>query len=424
MFCLVLDAKIYLMFGFNQKIDTDEGKIEEILTRGVGQIFPSKEALKKELLSGRRLRIYAGIDATGRELHLGHTKNLLLLEKFRKLGHEVILLFGDFTARIGDPTDKSAARVRLSKKEVEENLKTWKKQISKIVTLNGSNPIKIRRNGRWLSKLSFEDVIELASNLTVQQMIERDMFQKRLKENRPIYLHEFLYPLMQGYDSEMLDVDVEIGGTDQIFNMLAGRVLRKKLGQKEKYVMATTLLEDTKTGKKLMSKSEGSYVSLKDGPDDMFGGIMTLPDNVIVPLFTGVTGVPMSTISEIEGRLNSGSINPMGAKKQLAVEIVSIYHGKDKAIMAAEKFDKTFSKKEIPEDISVVPVKSGTLLAEILLANKIISSKSEWRRLIEQGGISRMEDDSKISDFDYKVEKSETYRIGKRRFIKVEPNLR
>ncbi len=407
------------MFKIINKIDTDEKKIDEILSRSVSQVFPSKEALKKELMSGKRLRIYIGADATGKDLHLGHATNFILLEKLRKLGHEVIVLFGDFTARIGDPSDKSAARVRLTEKEVKENLKTWKKQISKIVSAKGLNPVKIKRNSRWLSKLNFEEIIELSANFTVQQMIERDMFQKRLKEARPIYLHEFLYPLMQGYDSVEMDIDIEIGGSDQTFNMLTGRILQRKINQKEKFVISTTLLENPKTGKKLMSKSEGNYVSLQDSPEDMFGKVMALSDYVIIPMFTDTTFRSVSEIDEIKKKLEDGSLNPMEAKKQLAKDIVTIYYGEKQSALAAEKFDNTFSKGEIPEDILEISVDADSILADVMIDNKIVSSKSEWRRLVEQGAVNIVESKQKVSDFGYKIIESTTYRIGKRRFVKI-----
>ena len=240
------------------KINTDSKTIDEILERGVSNIYPTKEGLRELLLSGKKLKIYLGADPTGTELHLGHSKNFILLEKLRRLGHEVVVLFGDFTAMIGDPTGKLNTRVSLSEKEVKNNLKSWKKQLSPIIKFKTflDDGAKIVKNSKWLSKLSFGDITRLSSNFTVQQMIERDMFDKRIKEGNPIYLNEFLYPLMQGYDSVVLGVDVEIGGTDQTFNMLAGRTLLKKLKNKEKFVITIDLIVDPKTGKK-MSKSEG-----------------------------------------------------------------------------------------------------------------------------------------------------------------------
>lgn len=410
------------MFNFRKKkVITDEKLIDEILERSVSAIYPNIGFAKKLLMSGKRLRIYTGADATSSRLHPGHSTNFIMLEKFRKLGHEVIILFGDFTAKIGDPTDKSAARVRLTDKEVSENLKTWKNQIAKIVDFNSENPPKIVYNSKWLSKLCFEDVVNLSANFTVQQMIERDMFDKRLKENKPIYMHEFFYPLMQGFDSVHLDVDIEIGGNDQTFNMLAGRTLLDKIKGKEKVVIATTLLENLKTGKKLMSKSEGNYVGLSDAPNDMFGKILALPDEVIIPMFLDTTLVGISRVMQIKADLMSGKMNPKDAKMMLAKEIVSIYHGAKEADSAEENFVKTFQNKEgIPDDTETVRVESGKLLSDLLVEKQIVPSKTEFRRLVEAGAIKFAEGEDKISDPNYKIEKALQLKIGKKKFIKIE----
>lgn len=407
------------MFSKN-KIDVDTEKIEDFLTRSVSEIYPSKEDLKKKLLSGERIRVYVGADATGTQLHLGHSTNFILLEKLRRMGHEVVILFGDFTATIGDPTDKSATRVMLTKKQTSNNLKSWKKQISKIVDIkNTKNPVKIVKNSKWLSKLNFEDIVNLSSNFTVGQMIERDMFQKRMYENKPVYLHEFFYPLMQGYDSVVLDVDLEIGGTDQTFNMLAGRTLLKKIKNKEKFVLSTTLLENPVTGKKLMSKSEGSFVALNDEPKEMFGKIMSLPDEVIIPLFTDATFVDLKEIKEIEKDLKEGVVNPKDIKIRLAKEIVTIYHSKEEADFAAENFNKMFGKDSVVEEVPEINVEKNKKLVDILIEQKIINSKNEWRRLVDQKGITIIEDGLKVEDYNHSVSESKTYKVGKRRFLKI-----
>ena len=252
-----------------------EDKINEVLTRSISVVYPNKESLKEVLLSGKILRIYMGIDPTATYAHIGHATNYIVLKRFHELGHKIIILIGDFTAMIGDPSDKNAARKRLSKEEVLENLKTFKEQIGKIIDFEDKkNPVEFRFNSEWLSKLTFEEGIELASHFTVQQMIERDIFQKRIKENKPLYVHEFFYPLMQGYDSVALNVDMEVGGTDQTFNMLAGRILVKAYQKREKFVITTTLLEHPVTGEKLMSKSLGTGVGLDEPPNQMFGKVM------------------------------------------------------------------------------------------------------------------------------------------------------
>ncbi len=399
-----------------------EQKIDEILSRSVAEILPTREELKKNLLSGKKMRIYTGADATGTQLHIGHSTNFIILEKLRQLGHEVIILFGDFTAMIGDPTDKTAARVRLTKKQVDENIKSWKDQISKIINFEDKkNPAKIVKNSEWLSKLNFSDVIDISSNFTVQRMLERDMFEKRMKEKKPIHVHEFMYPLMQGYDSVVLDVDMEIGGTDQTFNMLTGRTLQKRYHDKEKFVLTTTLLVNPITGEKLMSKSLGGFVALNDVPNDMFGKIMALPDETIIHVFVDCTYVSMENIKQMENDMQSGELNPRDAKLRLAFEIVKIYHGEEKAEEAKKYFIDTFSKKEIPENIPEVTIETESVsLVDFIVLSGNAKSKGEARRKIEQGGVEiggqKETDWQKVLDkeFDGKV-----FKVGKLGFARI-----
>lgn len=400
-------------------VDTDRNKIEEILSRSVAEILPSREALVERLCEGAQLRFYIGADATGPQLHLGHATNFLLLEKIRRLGHEVIILFGDFTALIGDPTDKNATRKVLSEKDIQDNIATWKEQVAKVIQFGGENPAIIKRNSEWLSELSFKDVIRLSSHFTVQHMLERDMFEKRMHEGKPVHLHEFLYPLTQGYDSVAMDVDVEVGGTDQTFNMLAGRILQRKLNGREKLVISTTLLENPKTGSKLMSKSEGNYVALDDAPADMYGKVMALPDETIPQMFTDCTAVSLEEITEIEKELANGA-NPRDAKMQLAREIVSLYHGEEKAHEAEKQFVEVFRRGGVPDDVQTVRAEKGAGLADILLENKIVSSKTEWRRLVGDGAIADAYTGEPVSDPYTMVAKSMTVRVGKKRFISIE----
>lgn len=401
------------------KIDTDPIKIEEILNRSVQNILPSKDVFRKALLSGKKLRIYIGADATGTKLHIGHATNFMILERLRQLGHEVIILFGDFTAMIGDPSGKDAMRKALTKSAVNKNLKTWKDQVSKVVKIGGlDNGAKIVTNSSWLSKMNFADVVKLASNFTVQQMLERDMFQKRLEEKKPIYLHEFFYPLMQGQDSVALDVDVEVGGNDQTFNMLAGRTLQKIARNKEKFVVATTLLINPKTGKKLMSKSEGNVIGLDDEYHDMFGKCMALPDETIISVFTDCTYVPMNEIEEIKKQLSSG-MNPRDAKIRLAKEIVTIYHDKEKADKAEKDFIETFKKGGLPENLEEIKTENGKLLMELLVENKIVSSKTDFRRLVTENAVSNAVSGEKIIDVNFKIHSEITLKIGKKRFVKI-----
>ncbi len=406
-------------------IITDKKLIDEIITRSVQTILPSREDFRKLLLSGKRIKFYIGTDPTGTSLHLGHATNYMVLERLRRLGHEAILLIGDFTARIGDPSDKSAARVQLSKQEVKNNIKTWLKQIKPIVNLNDpNNPVKIRYNNDWLAKLTFEEVIKLAAHFTVQQMLERDMFAKRIKENKPIHLHEFFYPLMQGYDSVALDVDMELCGNDQRFNALAGRTLLRKIKNKQKFVFITTLLENPVTGEKMMSKSLGTGVFLDETPNNMYGKIMAQADENILQLFIDCTYVSMSKINGIKQELKSGQANPRDIKMSLAWEITKIYHGKKLADQAQEYFIRTIQKKGLPHKIKTWrATKSKYKLVDLLLETKLASSKTEARRLIEQGAI-KLQDQGKLRVVhDVKQElviKSELIiSRGKLRFIKV-----
>ncbi len=389
------------------KVITDEKRIDEVLTRGVENVYPSKEEVKKVLMSGRMLSVYNGIDPTGPTLHIGHGSTLLKLRELQDLGHKVILLIGDFTGKIGDPSDKTATRKQLSTKEIKENLKLYTKQAGKILDMK---KVAVKFNSKWLSKLSFEEGMEIASEFTLQQMIERDMFEKRIKAGQPIHLHEFFYPLMQGYDSVAMNVDMEIGGNDQTFNMLVGRTMMKNRG-KEKYVLTTKLLTDP-TGKK-MGKSEGNMVTLKDGGEDMFGKIMSWPDSLIPLAFEICTRVLVVEIEKIK------QINPRDAKMRLAFEIVKIYHGEKKAKEAQENFVNTFQKKEIPDTMEEIKAGAGELLNEVLVKNKILSSKGEWRRLVSENAIHDLSGDKNIIDVNLKVSENLTLKIGKKRFVKI-----
>src|SRR3989344_1673780 len=329
-------------------------EIEKILNRGVENVYHSKEALKKVLESGKKLVIYLGIDPTGSTLHIGHGVALKKLRAFQDLGHKIILLIGDYTALIGDPTDKDKTRPVLTHEEIMKNSACFKKQASAILSFDGENPAELKYNGEWLSKLTFEETIRLASHFTVGQMIEREMFARRIKEGKPIHLHEFLYPLMQGYDSVAMDVDMEIGGNDQTFNMLSGRTLMKQMKNKEKFVLTTKLLIDPQ-GRK-MGKSEGNMMTLADSPEDMFGKVMSWPDGRIALGFELYTDLPMS---EIESRTLE---NPMEAKKELARNIVETYHGKEKALSAMNFFERAHQKRETPKEAPEILIKGRKIL--------------------------------------------------------------
>ena len=379
----------------------------EILTRGVSNVTP-KDLAEKKLKGGKPLRIYLGIDPTGSKLHIGHAVPLRKLKAFQEAGHEVIFLVGSFTAMIGDPSGRDSEREALTREKVEENFATYKEQASKVLDFSKT---EIRYNHEWLEKLGFEEIAQIASNFTVQQMLERDMFENRLKKGNPIGLHEFLYPLMVGYDSVVLDVDCELGGNDQYFNLLAGRTLQTAYGKRDKFVLTTRLIEGT-DGRK-MSKTYNNCIYLDDEPNDMFGKMMSLKDNLMETYFECCTDIPEKEYKEIlKG-------NPRDAKVHLAKEIVTLYHDADAAAAAEQEFVKVFSNKELPSDIPEIQVKKGTALLDMLTEQKLIPSKSEGRRLIEQGGIHL--NDEKVTAVDATVEEG-TYRVGKRKFVKIFTN--
>lgn len=395
--------------GFFSRVKTvlSDGKTtNELLTRAVENVIPKELAIKK-LQSGEPLRIYLGIDPTGAKLHIGHSVALRKLKAFSDAGHHVIFLVGSFTAMIGDPTDRDAQRAPLSKSDVEQNFRTYKKQAEKILDFS---KVEIRYNDEWLAPLTFSEIVKLAGTFTVQQMLQRDMFQKRISEGKPIGLHEFLYPLMVGYDSVVLDVDGEMGGSDQEFNMLAGRHLQQALKKRDKFVLTTKLIEGT-DGRK-MSKTYNNCVYLEDTASEMYGKIMSGKDELVPVYFECATGVPMSEVKEILAG------HPKDAKMRLAREIVTLYHGNDAAQKAEENFTATFSKGETPTDVPEVVVPVGTTLLDAL--KSLGESNSELRRLANAGAISEVGDEREVfSNIQQPVTKSLVLRIGKHRFLKI-----
>ena len=368
------------------KVITDPKMVEEILERGVEKIYPGKDELRKLLLSGKRLRLYCGFDPSAPSLHVGNAVLINKLSQFQELGHEVIFLIGDFTGMIGDPTDKSSARTTKTRKEVSDNAKLYKKQAGIYLKFSGDNPAQAKYNSKWQDKINFVKLIDLSANFTVQQMIVRDMFQERIKQEKPIYLHEFLYPLAQAYDSVALDVDLEVGGNDQMFNMMCGRDLQKAINNKDKHVLTMKLLADDH-GKK-MGKSEGNAVFLNETPENMYGIIMSWPDGVIGVGFELITKLPLSEVRQIQEELKSDKINPRDLKMRLAYEITKLVYGDAKAKKAQEQFVNTFQKKEIPEILSVYPINQDEIvLPELLAVSGMATSKSEARRLIIEKGI-------------------------------------
>jgi len=400
------------------KIITDKEKINKILTRGVEMIYPTRQDLEKVLLSGKKIRLYCGFDPSAPTLHIGNAILISKLAQFQELGHEVIFLIGDFTGMIGDPTDKDAARKKMTRKQVLENSKNYKKQASVWLKFSGSNPAKVLYNSEWNDKLSFRDLIELASNFTVQQMIQRDMFQERLKNEEPIYLHEFLYPLAQGYDSVAMDVDLEIGGNDQMFNMMAGRDLMKAVKNKEKYVLTMKLLVDP-TGKK-MGKSEGNMITLEDSAEDMYGKAMSYPDSAIIVGLELLSNIKMDIIKEMEQSIKQGE-NPMQYKKVMAFEIVKTIKGLKEAQKAQKHFERTVQKKETPAAVDSLQLSVGSInIVELLMKVGLVSSKGEARRLIEQGGIKVNGETVKSDKKKVEITKEGVLvQRGKRQFVRV-----
>lgn len=399
------------------KILIDEKKINEVLTRGVENIYPNREILEKILMSGKKLKIYNGIDPTGK-LHIGHSVVLKKLRQFQDLGHEVIVLIGDFTACIGDPTDKLAARKNLTKEQVKENSVDYKRLIGKILDLKKTN-VRFLYNAEWTNKLKPKDMLELASHFTVSRLLERDMFQNRLKEGKEIYLHEFLYPVFQAYDSVTMDVDMEIGGNDQTFNMLAGRTLMKKIKNKEKFVLTTKLLTDP-TGKK-MGKTEGNMINLDEKAEEMYGKIMSWPDELISIGFELCANISMEEVEKIKQELAKNKVNPRDYKMQLAFEVTKIYNGEKKAEEAQEHFIKTVQKKEIPEEVESKKLKVKSIkIIDLLVEIKLAISNGEARRLVEQGGVKI--DGVVVKDINKIVEITEEgilVQKGKRGFVRV-----
>jgi len=389
-------------------------KIKEVLAKGVEEILPSKKGLFG-LLGKRKIKVYQGIDPTYPYLHLGHTIPLRKLQEFSDLGHEVFLLIGNFTAQIGDPSGREEARRPLTKEEVKKNMETYKKQASKILDFS---KVKIVYNADWLSGLKFGDVLKLAGKFSVQQMLEREMFQKRIKEKRPIWLHEFLYPLMQGYDSVHLNVDLEIGGRDQVFNMLCGRELQRLYNKKEKFVLTLPILEGL-DGRK-MSKTFQNTVNLTDEPNDMYGKIMSLRDDLIIKYFELCTDLPLNKIKEMERELKFKRVNPRDLKAKLAREIVKIYYGKEAAGKAEEEFERVFKGRKFPKKIPEIKIKEKSLnILDLLLKTKLVSSKSEAKRLILQKGVEI----NRVLKDDWRevveIKKGMIIKVGKRRFVKL-----
>ena len=393
-------------------------KIEELLTRGVENIYPNRDALDKILKGNKKIRLYNGIDPTG-PLHIGHLVVLKKLRQFQDLGHEVIVLIGDFTAQIGDPTDKASARKKLSIEQVKKNAQNYKQLISKILDVNKNN-FKFLYNAEWTNRLKIVDVLELASHFTVQQLIERDMFQERIKTGKEIYLSEFMYPIFQSYDAVTMGVELQVGGNDQTFNMLSGRHLMKKLKDREQFVMSLKLLTDP-NGKK-MGKTEGNIIMLEDSPENIYGKVMSFPDKLILVGFEILTDVSNDEIDKMKGQISQGE-NPRDFKARLAFELVRQLHSSEAATGAQEGFKKTFRDKQVPENIREVKASANKLaISQALIEFELAPSKSQAQRLVEQGGVKI--DGEAINDSFYEIEFSKPViiQVGKLNFVRVLPH--
>lgn len=395
------------------KVSTDEQKIDELLSRGVAEVIV-KEDLKKKLLSGKQLRVKLGIDPTSPDLHLGRAVSLLKMRDFEELGHQVVLIVGDFTGVIGDTSDKDSERPMLDRKVIDANKKSYFAQIGKLLDIKKA---ELHYNSKWLGKLGYGEIGEHADQFSVADFIARDNIKRRMDEGKRVSLREVLYPLMQGYDSIAVKADVELGGTDQKFNLLAGRTLQGHVGQEPQNILMNPLIPGL-DGRK-MSSSWGNTITLTATPEDMYGKVMSMADGEIITYFTVCTRVSMEEISEIIRELEAGA-NPRDAKMRLAREIVTLYHGEKAARDAESHFTETFQEGKIPEKLLTIKVLPKEVGDELVRA-KIVVSKSELMRLLKAGGVRNAETGEKIDSFPLALPKSIVIRVGKRRFVKIEP---
>ncbi|MEA2097711.1 MAG: tyrosine--tRNA ligase [Patescibacteria group bacterium] len=390
-------------------------KIKTLLTHNTEEVI-IKTDLEKKLNSGKKLRIKLGCDPSRPDLHLGHSIVLRKLKEFQNLGHQVVFIIGDYTGMIGDPSGKSKTRPALSSEKVKENAKSYFTQVGKILDVKKT---EIRYNSEWFSKLNFEDILKLTSKFTVARILERDDFSKRLKEGTDIATSEMLYPVMQAYDSIMIKSDLEIGGTDQKFNMLAARDLQRKMNLPEQNILTTPLLVGL-DGKEKMSKSLDNYIGIIEEPNSMFGKIMSISDEMIFYYFKLLTNLDENELAQIKSALKNSSKNPRDIKVELAKNIITTYHNKKSAKKAEEEFNKIFRDKQKPSDIEEIKLEIGNWkLVDLLYELKIVSSKGEARRLVQQGGIKI--DDIVQKDFEkeIKVKDEMIAQVGKRRFVKI-----
>jgi len=396
-----------------------------LLRRGAVEIVPEEEfrqKLARSVRTGQPLRVKLGLDPSAPDIHLGHTVVLHKLRQFQELGHEVHLVIGDFTGRIGDPTGKSETRKQLSEEDVKRNAQTYVQQFSKVLDMER---VKLHYNSQWLAPLTFAQVIELAAKITVARMLEREDFAKRMQQELPISVHEFFYPLMQGYDSVALRADVELGGTDQKFNLLMGRMLQREYGQEPQVALTMPLLEGL-DGVQKMSKSLGNYIGVDEPPSDMYGKAMSIPDELMIKYFELVTDLPGDELARLKADLAEGRLHPRDAKMRLAYTIVRMYHGEAAAEEAQRRFVTVFQQGGLPEEIPVVKLdpnqaEDGQMwIVALLSALRLVPSNAEARRMIQQGGVRV--DGEKVDDIDARIPLRDgmVVQVGKRKFAKVQ----
>jgi tyrosyl-tRNA synthetase len=393
-----------------EKVIIDEKKIDELLTRGVEDIIV-KEELKTALMSGRQLRIKLGVDPTGQKIHIGRAVPLRKLREFQKLGHQVVFIVGDFTAQVGDASDKTEKRPMLTRADIDENLKDYKSQVSKILDISKTEFVY---NNDWLAKLTFSEVVSLSECFSVQQMLARRNFKDRYDAGTEISLREFLYPMMQGYDSVAVKADVELGGFDQLFNLKAGRVMQEHFGMPKQNIITFQMLEGT-DGRK-MSSSWGNIISIVDDPHTMFGKVMAINDSLIIKYFTLCTDVPVESISKFEQDMKEG-VNPKDIKMQLGLELVTLYHTEKDATLAKNSWVETFQKGGIPDNITEIHTTEDKEIVEILMEHGLIASKTEWRRLVDDKAVTDKDGETLVDPKE--KARNVTLRIGKKRFAKI-----
>ena len=397
------------------KINTDPKKIEKVLTRGVAEVI-SRKHLEKRLRAGEKLRVKFGIDPTAPILHLGHSVPLRKLRELQELGHQIIFLIGNFTAMIGDPSARLALRKPLTEKEIKKNMRNYSQQAAKILNMK---KVEVRYNSEWYKKKGATFLMDLTSRFTYARLIERDEFKKRIERGVDVSMLELIYPLLQGYDSVELRADLEIGGTDQKFNLLMGRKVQKKYNQPQQDILTVPLLEGT-DGVRKMSKSYNNYIALNEAPLKMYGKIMSIPDTIIWHYFTLLTNLSLEDIEKMKKEVSQIILNPRDAKARLAKEIVAIYHGKKAVLRAEQEFNKIFKKKKLPSRIPEFKIKEKTLnVLYLLVKTNLASSKSEAKRLVLQNGIKINGKTQKDWKETVQIKKGLILQAGKRKFIKI-----